>query len=80
MIILDVRETGEYRVGHIEGSLNIPLGQVLQRTGELDPNKDIVVVCRSGNRSALACEWLASRGFRVFNLDGGLTQWKHIQS
>lgn len=77
--LLDVREDHEYRVGHIEGSIHIPLGQVLQRFRELNPDKETVVICRSGNRSRLACEWLAEKGFDVLNLEGGLTRWNQTQ-
>lgn len=50
--ILDVREPSEWEQGHIEGATLIPLGQLLQRSAELPTDQTIVVVCRSGNRSA----------------------------
>ncbi len=77
--LLDVREDHEFRAGHIEGSFHIPLGQVLQRYRELNPDKEAVVICRSGNRSRLACEWLSEKGFDVLNLEGGLIRWNKTQ-
>ncbi|OCA92854.1 rhodanese-like domain-containing protein [Pseudobacillus wudalianchiensis] len=73
--ILDIREAGEVAAGKIPGAQHIPLGQVLTRTEELDPNKEYIVVCRSGNRSSLACEWLSEKGFNVKNMAGGISNW-----
>lgn len=77
MNILDVREIDEYREGHVEGSVLIPLGILPYRVDELEPDKETIVVCRSGNRSMEACKILKERGFReVYSLDGGLISWK----
>jgi rhodanese-related sulfurtransferase len=74
--IIDVREPDEYAAGHMPGARLIPLGQLPARTGELDPAKPIVVVCRSGNRSATATEFLLHSGFQdVRNLVGGMIAW-----
>jgi rhodanese-related sulfurtransferase len=73
--IIDVREEGEVASGKIPGAKNIPLGQVLTRTQELDPNTEYIIVCRGGKRSSLACEWLADKGFKVKNLTGGMMNW-----
>jgi rhodanese-related sulfurtransferase len=73
--ILDVREPGEYASGHIPGAKLFPLGQIPGRFGELDRNLEYVVVCRSGGRSGLACEWLSSQGFKVKNMIGGMMSW-----
>ena len=78
--VLDVREDGEVAAGKIPGAQHIPLGQVLTRTGELDPDKEYIIVCRSGNRSSLACEWLTEKGFKVKNMTGGMSNWTgHIE-
>lgn len=78
--VLDVREDGEVAAGKIPGTQHIPLGQVLTRTGELDPDKEYIIVCRSGNRSSLACEWLTEKGFKVKNMTGGMSNWTgHIE-
>lgn len=73
--IIDVREAEEVAAGKIPGAKHIPLGQVLTRTNELDPKAEYIVVCRSGNRSSLACEWLAGKGFNVKNMTGGMSNW-----
>lgn len=74
--IIDVREPGEFASGHIPGAKLIPLGQLMQRTAEIDPNKECVVVCHSGSRSSMACQFLQRSGFEnVRNLMGGMMGW-----
>jgi rhodanese-related sulfurtransferase len=73
--ILDVREHEEWDSGHIIGAKNIPLGFIGGRYNELDPEQETIVVCRSGNRSGLACELLESLGYNVVNMTGGMSQW-----
>jgi len=78
-VVLDVRETGEYDAGHVLNSKLIPLGKLKERVGELKKHMDqpIVVVCRSGNRSATACVLLGKQGFaQVYNLAGGVQAWQ----
>jgi len=75
-LVVDVREAHEVALGMITGSVNIPLGHIPDRVGELPPGRDIVVVCLSGMRSAQACKWLRANGFGpVLNLSGGLMDW-----
>lgn len=77
-LILDVRTAREYYDGHIENSLLIPLGQLKQRLNEINSYKetDIIVYCRSGNRSIVASETLSAEGFkRVYNLKHGIRGW-----
>jgi adenylyltransferase/sulfurtransferase len=77
-LLLDVREPFELGICQIEGNLNIPLGQVPSRLGELAAWKDKLVVCqcKSGRRSLKALETLKKHGFRqVRNLDGGILAW-----
>ncbi|MBN6187660.1 rhodanese-like domain-containing protein [Aneurinibacillus sp. BA2021] len=73
--IIDVREDDEYAAGHIPGAKHIPLGQLPARLHELDKDKEYIVVCRSGNRSGMASEWLTERGYRVRNMRGGMLDW-----
>lgn len=74
--VLDVRETAEYAFNHIPNSISIPLGELEQRLGELDKEKEIFVVCRTGNRSDLAAQKLAEKGFtKVINVIPGMSQW-----
>jgi rhodanese-related sulfurtransferase len=78
-MVLDVREEDEYKAGHVLNSTLIPLGKLKQRTGELEKYRDrpIVVVCRSGNRSANACVTLGKQGFtQAYNLAGGVNAWQ----
>ncbi|MCY0901775.1 MAG: rhodanese-like domain-containing protein [Firmicutes bacterium] len=74
--IVDVREIAEYRASHIEGSTLIPLAELPFRTDEIDRNREVIVVCKSGNRSTQACELLRERGFQnTRSLAGGLASW-----
>jgi len=74
--LLDVREPREHDLCRIPGGTLIPLGQLPGRIGELDPNDDIVVYCRSGGRSGNATLFLMQNGFRrVRNLAGGILAW-----
>lgn len=77
VFILDVREREEWNQFHVPGSTLIPLGELASRVGELPKNQEIVVVCRSGNRSAKGRDLLLNSGFtQVTSMAGGLTQWK----
>lgn len=74
--ILDVRENAEYSFGHIPGAVSIPLGELENHLGKIDMNKDIYVICRTGNRSDLASQKLASKGFKkVTNVSEGMSKW-----
>lgn len=78
-VVLDVREESEYQLGHVLNSLLIPLGKLDERIGELEKYKEqpIVVVCRTGNRSGMACATLGKRGFtQAYNLAGGIVAWQ----
>lgn len=79
LTIIDVREPAEWAAGHIQGSLHIPLGHLFLRLDELEPSREIIVVCRSGNRSGLACELLTARGYKACNMVGGLLNWPDPQ-
>jgi len=75
-LVVDVREPHEWRAGHIPGARLIPLDELPRRLAELDPEQEIVLVCRSGNRSAQATLLLQRAGFtRVANLAGGMIAW-----
>lgn len=76
-LIVDVREPDEFAQGHLAGAVNIPLGQVETRKGEIPKDKTVVLMCRSGRRSGLAQETLAKAGFtNLRNLEGGILAWK----
>jgi rhodanese-related sulfurtransferase len=73
---VDVREPDEWAAGRIAEAVLIPLGDLPARARELDPARPVVVVCRSGNRSATATDFLLRSGFRdVKNLVGGMIAW-----
>jgi sulfur dioxygenase len=77
--IVDVRELDEFNgpLGHVPGARLIPLGALAQKAGTLDKGKPVVVVCRSGARSAQATLILGNAGFdRVANLSGGMLRWR----
>jgi rhodanese-related sulfurtransferase len=73
--ILDVREDEEWAAGHIDGAVHIPLGQLPQRIGELDPHRPVATVCRSGGRAGRAADLLTSAGHRAAVMDGGMQRW-----
>jgi hydroxyacylglutathione hydrolase len=77
--VLDVRERGEVEAGAMENSVRIPLGQLQDRTAELDRDKLIVVHCKGGYRSSIATSILRRAGFRdIANLTGGFDAWKAL--
>lgn len=81
-IFLDVREDNEFKQGHIQEAVHIPLGALNSRTEELEKYKSsaVVVGCRSGSRSARACGLLRKRGFeKVYNLRGGMLAWENAK-
>ena len=75
--IVDVREDNEVAVGRIPDSIHIPLAQVLNRMNEVDPNRETVVYCKMGGRSARAIDALQRSGFqgKLVNLKGGILRW-----
>ncbi|OXS59318.1 sulfurtransferase [Cohnella sp. CIP 111063] len=75
LLILDVREPEEWAIGHIPGAKHLPLVSIMSRRGELDRSASYIVVCRSGNRSGLACELLEELGFHAINMSGGMSGW-----
>ena len=77
LMILDVRTEGEYNEEHIEGAINIPLDELQQRLSEINPNDQILVYCRTGNRSTQAAEILVENGVSGFyHMRGGIVAWK----
>ncbi|MFT8873100.1 MAG: rhodanese-like domain-containing protein [Sporolactobacillus sp.] len=74
--LIDVREVDEFTGGHIPGAVNIPLNVLQIRAGEIDRTAEHIVVCLSGSRSAMATGLLASAGYRVRNMRGGMMNWR----
>lgn len=73
--IIDVREHDEWFRGHIPQANHIPLGELEQRAGELNRDQETVIVCQSGRRSGIACDYLHSLGYKVTNMSGGMSKW-----
>jgi rhodanese-related sulfurtransferase len=77
--VIDVREDEEVAAGIIPGAKHIPLGQLPERHGEIDRSAEIVLVCRSGNRSGRACDYLNSLGIAgLKNMVGGMLAWEKL--
>jgi rhodanese-related sulfurtransferase len=76
LLILDVREPEEIALAAFPDATHIPMGEVPGRLSELDPQRETVVVCHHGIRSAQVAGYLATLGFaRVLNLTGGIDAW-----
>lgn len=72
--VLDVREDDEWAAGRIDGAVHIPLGELDRRVDELDRNRPVVTVCRSGGRAGKAAEVLGGAGLTAEVMAGGMTQ------
>lgn len=77
--VVDVREDYEVAMGQIPNAVHIPLGQILNRTDEIDPTRETVVYCKMGGRSARAIDALQRSGFsgKLINLQGGIIGWSN---
>jgi adenylyltransferase/sulfurtransferase len=77
--LIDVRQPAEYQFAHIEGAKLIPLGEILNRMNEIDPERETVILCKMGGRSAHAVDALERAGFKgsLRNLAGGITAWSN---
>jgi rhodanese-related sulfurtransferase len=73
--LLDVREDDEWVAGHAPEAVHVRLGELGVRLDELPRDREVYVICRSGNRSAYAAQALASRGLNTVNVSDGMTGW-----
>lgn len=79
--LLDVRQDFEYEEGHLPGAVHIPLPELSDRLGELDPAKPALVYCLSGGRSLAGANMLAGAGFAdVLSMKGGMSAWEGAQA
>jgi rhodanese-related sulfurtransferase len=80
VVLLDVREPGEYAIARIDGSVLMPMGDVPSRANqELDPDKHIVTICHHGVRSMNVAVWLRNQGFeKTQSLRGGIDAWSAL--
>jgi rhodanese-related sulfurtransferase len=78
-VLVDVRESWEWTLGHLPDALHIPLGQLPARWHELNTHAETVVICHHGVRSAQAVRFLEHQGFsNMVNLHGGMDAWSDI--
>lgn len=74
--LVDVRETQEFKQGHIAGAVNIPLSQIERRLNEIPKDKPVYLYCRSGMRSKQAAKLLSRHGYNeISQLNGGISVW-----
>lgn len=71
VILIDVRTAGEFKRGHIEGSLHIPVDNLRQRLHEINKEKPVYLICETGMRSYVACRVLRQKGYKCYHLAGG---------
>ena len=79
-LLLDCRETEEFRIAHIEGAQLVPMTEIQQRIGELDDwrERDVIVYCHLGGRSLQVVAWMRQLGFsRAQNMTGGIQAWSN---
>jgi rhodanese-related sulfurtransferase len=78
LTLLDVREAWELGVASVpaeQHAVHIPMGEIASRLGELDRDKEVAVLCRSGRRSLEVAKYLQQNGFRTVNVAGGILAW-----
>ena len=74
-VVLDVRERAEFVEGHVPGAVLVPMGQLPARMGDLDRDRNIYVICASGNRSSAMTDLLRDAGFEAVSVAGGTNAW-----
>ena len=75
LVLVDVRAPHELLGGRVRGSVNLPLDQLAARLGELDRDRPVAFICRSGARSAMATRTAAGSGYDAVNVKGGMLAW-----
>ena len=75
-LLLDVRNPDEWQAGHADGAALIPMGGLTERQEELPTDRDIVVICKSGARSAQVAKALTAAGYEAVNVAGGSEAWQ----
>ena len=77
VVLIDVREQSEYDAGHIPGITLVPMSEIQNRLDEIPTDKEVIVTCRSGNRSGQVTDFLRKNGFdNVHNMQGGIIAWE----
>lgn len=75
-VLIDVRESHEYKAGHAPGAKLISLGVLERRLKEIPLEREVLVICQSGARSEQAAKLLSSNGYKVTNVSGGMVNWQ----
>lgn len=76
-VLIDVRERDEYQPRHAQGAINIPMSEFVARMAETPKDKDALIICEHGSRSAQVARYLMRHGYtRVYNVEGGTEQWE----
>lgn len=75
-LLLDVRNPDEWQAGHAEGAAWIPMGELAERQEELPTDREIVVICKTGGRSAQVAKALLAAGYGAANVAGGSEAWQ----
>lgn len=75
-LMVDVRETDEWDLGHAPHSMLIPLGELPGRMGDLPEHRPLHIICRSGGRSGRAVAFLREQGVEAINVTGGMLAWQ----
>ncbi|MCP4357003.1 MAG: rhodanese-like domain-containing protein [Chloroflexi bacterium] len=77
VLVLDVREQWEYDEGHIPNITLIPMGEIPNRLDEIPTDKEVIITCRSGNRSNQIATFLRDQGYtNIHNMQGGILDWE----
>ena len=74
-VLFDVRQPDEYEAARVPGAVLVPLGEVPDRVAEFPTGREVLVICKSGGRSAQAVEFLRDRGVDAVNIAGGTMAW-----
>lgn len=75
-VVIDVREPFEWEAGHAAAAIHIPLGDLVERVGEVPAEAPVYVICAAGGRSLQGAAFLESRGHEAINVTGGMNAWQ----
>jgi rhodanese-related sulfurtransferase len=79
-VLIDVREPDEWQAGRVPGATHIPLGQLQTRLSEIPLDREVLLICRSGNRSGAAQRLLLANGYhQAVNVAGGMSAWERAR-
>lgn len=73
--LIDVREDEEVAEGIIPEAVHIPLGSLEDELSKLNEEEEYIIICRSGNRSGMACQFMEAKGYHATNVVGGMLEW-----